>query len=470
MRLAGTSLEVSPGVASPCVTFLGATDTVTGSRYLVETDDARVLVDCGLFQGPKRLRQRNWSPPDFDPAALDAVILTHAHVDHSGYLPRLCKAGFRGRVYCTEGTRDLLGILLPDAGHLQEEEARLANRGGYSRHQPALPLYTRADAEACLAQLAPVGYHAEFAPARGVSASFTRAGHIIGSGCLRLALGAASITFTGDVGRPRDPVMRPPEPLRPTDYLVVESTYGDRRHPAADPAEALARVVAETAARRGTLVVPAFAVGRAQHLLHLLAELAAQRRIPEVPVYLDSPMAIDATALLYRHREDHVLDEAACARMSRLAACTRTPDESKAIDRRGGPAIIISASGMATGGRVLHHLARFLPDASSAVLLVGYQAAGTRGRALADGADELKIHGQYVPVRARVERIDALSAHADYRELIDWLRGSAIAPRRALVTHGEPAASDALRRRLRDELAWDAATPGLGDRLQLEAP
>lgn len=455
-------------MASPRITFHGATDTVTGSRYLVETDGARVLVDCGLFQGPKKLRLRNWAAPGFDAAALDAVILTHAHIDHSGYLPRLCKAGFRGPVFCTAGTRDLLQILLPDAGHLQEEEARLANRHGYSRHRPALPLYTRADAEASLERLAPVAFHAELSPAAGVTAVFARAGHIVGSACLRLQLGATSITFTGDVGRPRDPVMRPPEPLSPTDYLVVESTYGDRRHPDVDPAAALARVVAETAGRGGTLVVPAFAVGRAQHLLHLLAELAAAGRVPALPVYLDSPMAIDATALLYRHREDHVLDEAACARMSQLVTYTRTPDESKAIDRGGAPAIIISASGMATGGRVLHHLARFLPDPRSAVLLVGYQAAGTRGRALADGADELKIHGQYVPVRARVERIDALSAHADHRELVDWLRASAITPRRAFVTHGEPQAADAMRRRLRDELAWDATVPGLGDTLSLE--
>ena len=455
-------------MASPRITFHGATDTVTGSRYLVEIDEARVLVDCGLFQGPKKLRLRNWSPPGWGAAALDAVILTHAHIDHSGYLPRLCKAGFRGRVYCTEGTRDLLHILLPDAGHLQEEEARLANRSGYSRHRPALPLYTRADAEACLEQLAPVAFGAAFAPAPGVTASFTRAGHIVGSGCVRLALGATSVTFTGDIGRPHDLVMRPPELLRPTDYLVVESTYGDRRHPEVDVAEELARVVDDTLARRGTLVVPAFAVGRAQHLLHLLAELVERRRIPTVPVYLDSPMAIDATALFYRHREDHALDDAACARMSRIPTCTRTPDESKAIDRRTAPSIIISASGMATGGRVLHHLARFLPDARSTVLLVGYQAAGTRGRALADGADELKIHGQYIPVRARVARIDALSAHADYREIVDWLRASAIAPRRAFVTHGEPQASDAMRRRLRDELGWDAAVPGLGDQLRLE--
>jgi metallo-beta-lactamase family protein len=452
----------------PRITFHGATDTVTGSRYLVEHGPARLLVECGLFQGLKKLRLRNWRAPGFDPASIDAVILTHAHIDHSGYLPRLCKDGFRGTVYCTEGTRDLLRILLPDAGYLQEEEARLANRHGYSRHQPALPLYTRAEAEACLEQLAPVAYHEEFTPASGVTASFTRAGHIVGSGCLRLGLGDTSLTFTGDVGRPADPLMKAPEPLPATDYLVVESTYGDRRHPATDVAGELARVVAETVERHGVVVVPAFAVGRAQHLLHLLAELRAANRIPPIPIFLDSPMAIDATHLFRRHVIDHGLSEAACTAMCRLPLYSHTSDDSKAIDRRAEPMIVISASGMATGGRVLHHLARFLPDPRNTVLLVGYQSAGTRGRALADGTDELKIHGQYVPVRARVVQLQGLSAHADYRELLDWLAASRLAPRRAFVTHGEPAAADALRRRLGDELGWQAIVPDLGERYLLE--
>jgi metallo-beta-lactamase family protein len=452
----------------PRITFHGATDTVTGSRYLVELDGARILVDCGLFQGPKKLRMRNWERPGFDPTTLDAVILTHAHIDHTGYLPRLCKAGFRGRVFCTEGTRDLLRILLPDSGHLQEEEARFANRHAYSRHHPALPLYTRADAEACLERLAPVAFHDEFAPAAGITASYTRAGHSVGSGCLRLALGSTSITFTGDVGRPIDPVMKAPEPLAATDYLVVESTYGDRRHAATDLAEDIARLVTETIERRGVIVVPAFAVGRAQHLLHLLAELEARRRIPPIPVFLDSPMAIAATRLFCRHEIDHGLGEAACTSMCKLPQYTQTADESKEIDRRTEPMIVISASGMATGGRVLHHLKRFLPDPRNTILLVGYQSAGTRGRSLADGAGELKIHGQYVPVRARVVQLQGLSAHADYREMLDWLAASKLAPRRVFVTHGEPAAADALRRRLVDELGWDAAVPSLGESHSLE--
>ena len=450
------------------LSFLGATDTVTGSRYLIETGGARVLVDCGLFQGPKKLRERNWRPPPFQPSSLDAVVLTHAHIDHSGYLPKLCNDGFRGEIWCTEGTCDLLRILLPDSGHLQEEDARHANKYGYARHRPALPLYTREDAERCLGQLRAVAYHETFEPAPGVTASYTRAGHIVGSGCLALAADGVRVTFTGDVGRPADPVMRPPEPLGPTDYLVIESTYGDRRHPPEDPGTALASLVSETAARGGTLVVPAFAVGRAQHLLHLLAGLRAAKRIPHLPVYLDSPMAIDATGLFCKHKDDHRVSDAECTLMCKLATYTRTPDESKAIDRSTEPKIVISASGMATGGRVLHHLQRFLPDERSTVLLVGYQSAGTRGRQLAEGVQELKLHGQYVPVRARVVQLQALSAHGDYAELIDWLLPAAIAPRRVFVTHGEPSASDAFRRRLAERFGWNTTTPDLEGKVVLE--
>jgi metallo-beta-lactamase family protein len=449
----------------PRITFLGATDTVTGSRYLVEHDGKRILVDCGLFQGPKKLRVRNWQDPGY--GVLDAVILTHAHLDHSGYVPKLCKLGYRGRIYCTDGTRDLLRILLPDSGYLQEEEARLANRDGYSRHRPALPLYTRADAEASLEQLAPVQFGEDFSPVPGVTASYTRAGHIVGSGCLRLDIGGTTLTFSGDVGRPNDPVMKAPDLLRATDYLVVESTYGDRRHPDTNALEELEQVVNDTLGRRGTLVIPAFAVGRAQHLLHLLATLKAQRRIPGVKVYLDSPMAIDATRVLCNHKVDHKISEASCTLMCELPTCTQTPDQSKAIDRASEPSIIISASGMATGGRVLHHLRRFLPDARNTVLLVGYQAQGTRGRLLAEGTDELKIHGQYVQVKAKIVQIEALSAHADYRELIDWLRASNIAPKQVFVTHGEPQATDSLRRRLRDEMQWNVNDPDMGDTREL---
>ena len=461
-----------PGLRSastvPRIRFLGAADTVTGSRYLVETEGARLLVDCGLFQGYKKLRERNWADPPFDPKSLDAVLLTHAHIDHSGYLPRLRKLGFRGPVYCTGGTRDLLRILLPDSGHLQEEDAKRANRYGYTRHRPAEPLYTEADAERCLRQLEPRGFGEGFEPVGGVSATFSRAGHIIGSACLALRLGATTVTFSGDVGRPSDLLMRPPDPIPATDYLIVESTYGDRRHPTDDVAEALARVVNETAARGGVVLVPSFAVGRAQHLLLLLSRLRAEHRIPELPIFLDSPMSIDATEIFRDHEDEHRISREECDAMCRVAIYSRTPDESKAIDARRGPMVVLSASGMATGGRILHHLRRFLPSDGNTVLLVGYQAAGTRGRALLEGVDEIKLFGEYVPVKARVAALEGLSAHADHTELLKWLAEANPSPRRVFVTHGEPAAADAFRRRLRDAFGWDAVVPDDGSTWALE--
>jgi len=447
--------------------FHGGVETVTGSRYVVEHGGRRVLVDCGLFQGPKKLRERNWAAPAFDVATLDAVVLTHAHIDHSGYLPRLCKLGYTGPVYCTRGTAELLQLLLPDAGFLQEEEAAHANRHGYASHHPALPLYTRDEAVRALEQLVPVDFHARFEPARGVAATFARAGHIIGSGLLRLETADTSIAFSGDVGRPADPIMRAPEPLPQARVVVVESTYGDRRHPGGDVAEALAKIVIETFERRGVLIVPSFAVGRAQHLLYLISQLRAAGRIPACPVYLDSPMAIDATELFAAHADDHRLTRDECAAMFRVARYSHTSDDSKAIDRATGPMIVISASGMCTGGRVLHHLQRFLPDERATFLFVGFQAAGTRGRSLIDGATELKLLGGYVPVRARIAQLDGLSAHADHVELVDWLRGSHLSPERVFVTHGEPAAADALRRRLREAFGWAGRVPELGETVEL---
>jgi metallo-beta-lactamase family protein len=445
-----TALELS---------FLGAAGTVTGSKYLLRHDETRILLDCGLFQGYKKLRERNWAVPEFEPASVAAVVLTHAHLDHSGYLPRLCTLGFTGPIYCTPGTRDLLHLLLPDSGFLQEEEARHAARFGYSRHAPPLPLYTREAAERCLRQIIPVPFREVFSPAPGFNAEFSRAGHIVGSASVAVSVAGKRITFSGDVGRLVDPIMKRGEPLAAADYLVIESTYGDRPHPSEDPATAIARVVNQTTARGGVVLVPAFAVGRAQHLLHILADLKASKRIADLPLFLDSPMAIDATEIYLAHREEHRLTREECQAMYRGATFSRTSDDSKAIDARSGPMIIISASGMATGGRVLHHLSRFLPDANNAVLLVGYQGGGTRGRLLADGCDELKIHGKYIVVRAKVEQIQALSAHADYRELIELIRCSQLAPKRVFVTHGEPGASDALRRRLRDTFGWDVVVP-----------
>jgi metallo-beta-lactamase family protein len=450
------------------ITFAGAAGTVTGSRYFVESEGSRLLIDCGLFQGIKSLRERNWKPLPFSAKLLDAVVLTHAHIDHSGYVPRLLTQGFTGPVYCTDGTADLLRILLPDAGYLQEEEARHANKYGYAHHRPALPLYTRDDAERSLELLRPIPYDTEFSPSAGVIARFTRSGHIVGAACLNLLAEEKRIAFTGDIGRPHDPLMRPPAPLPACDYLVVESTYGDRRHPADNVEDQLAKVINTTIERGGTLVVPAFAVGRAQHLLHIVAELKRKGRIAgDIPVYLDSPMATEATRTLLRHAEDHKLGEAETARMCDLPHYAGTSDDSKAIDRDSASKIIISASGMATGGRVLHHLRRFLPDERCTVLLVGYQAAGTRGRSLREGADELKIHGQYVRVRAQVATIDGLSAHADYEEILAWLEHSQIAPQQVFVTHGEPAPADAMRRRLRDAFAWRVSVPEQGEVVEL---
>lgn len=449
------------------LSFLGAAQTVTGSKYLVETADARVLVDCGLFQGIKALRRRNWNSHDLHPRRLDAVVLTHAHIDHSGYLPRLYRGGFRGPVYCTAGTRELLQLLLPDSGYLQEEEARHANKHGWSRHRPALPLYTQKDAIACLELLRPSPFGSPIEVAPGVEALFSRAGHIVGSASVRLTTPEISLGFSGDVGRPNDLLMKPPAPIPNCDYLVVESTYGDRRHARADVLDQLDDILRETFEIGGTAVVPAFAVGRAQHLLHIVAELQAQGRIPQVPVFLDSPMAIDATEIFLRHPGDHRIDESQARRMSSVARYTNTPEQSKAIDRRSGPMLVISASGMATGGRILHHLRRFLPEKKNTVVLVGFQAAGTRGRSLDDGAEELKIFGDYTPVRARVERISSLSAHADYEELLAWLASETLTPRHVFVSHGEPSAADAFRRRLEERFGWSVVVPEDGQSFEL---
>ena len=441
------------------LTFAGAAGTVTGSRYLVEHGGHRVLVDCGLFQGWKNLRERNWRPLPFDPKSLDAVVLTHAHIDHSGYVPRLHELGYDGPIYCTSGTRDLLRVLLPDSGYLQEEQARHANKWGYSKHRQARPLYTRAQAERSLELIRAIPFHETVNIAPGMSIRCTRAGHILGAASVRLETPAESILFTGDVGRPGDPIMQAPEPPPAADVLVTESTYGDRRHPPEHVADALARVVTTTAERGGTVVIPAFAVGRSQHMLHLLTQLREADRIPKLPTYLDSPMAIAATRIFCRHPDDHRLSETECASFDSWVNFSRTAEDSKAIDQRTEPMVIISASGMATGGRVLHHLERFLPDERNTILLVGYQASGTRGRSLADGTDELKIHGAYVRVRASIAQIHGLSAHADYAEMLDWFEQSELKPRQVFVTHGEPAASDAFRRRLTDKLHWKATVP-----------
>jgi len=439
--------------------FLGATDTVTGSKTVFEHAGHRILVDCGLFQGVKELRLRNWDRFTIDPASIDAVVLTHAHIDHSGYLPRLVRDGFAGPIYCSPGTRDLLRVLLPDSGHLQEEQARFLSRRGSSRHNPVLPLYTEQEATAALTQVRPVVVGEPFDAAPGIRATLRRAGHIIGATSVRIEVADRSVTFSGDIGRREDPLMRAPELLAATDVLVVESTYGDRRHPPTQTLDQLAAILDETFVRGGVVVVPAFAVGRAQHLLRCVAELRRSGRMRDVPVFLDSPMAIAATKIFVDNADDHRLSEAQCVEMCAAARYSNTPDDSKSIDASSGPMLVISASGMATGGRILHHLVRFMPDPRNTILLVGFQSAGTRGRALLDGAEELKIFGDYIRVGARIAKIDGLSAHADWSEIVAWLAESAVQPERVFVNHGEPAAADALRRRLVERFGWNVTLP-----------
>jgi len=440
------------------IEFLGGTGTVTGSKYLLERGGRRLLVDCGLFQGLKQLRLRNWEPLPVRAASIDAVLLTHAHLDHSGFVPRLIQLGFAGPVYCTEATRELCELLLPDAGRLQEEEADFANRHGHSRHSPALPLYTEADARRALGRFEVIPFDQTQSPWPGWSWRLRRAGHILGAASIRVAWPEGSILFSGDLGRSDDLLMRPPEMPEPADHVVIESTYGDRRHREADTLCALAEVVNRTAARGGMLVIPAFAVGRAQTLLHCIHLLRQARRIPEMPVYLDSPMAVDATRIYRRHLDQHRLSAAQCAAMGQDTTFVNSVEASKRLDALSFPSIIVSASGMATGGRVLHHLKAYAPSPKNTILFAGFQAAGTRGAALVGGAREVKIHGAYVPVRAEVANLDTLSAHADRDQLQAWL-DALPAPRRVFVTHGEPVAADALRLAIEERHRWPVTVP-----------
>jgi metallo-beta-lactamase family protein len=450
------------------IRFLGAAGTVTGSRFLVEWGSARVLVDAGLFQGAKELRLRNRTPWPVEPSSLDAVVLTHAHIDHTGALPQLVRDGFRGAIHCTPATRDLAGLLLPDSGRLQEEEARYANRKGYSRHAPgARPLYTEADAVAVLPRLAPLAYGHRREVAPGAAIRFHRAGHILGSATVELELGGprtARLLFSGDLGRTGAPILPDPEPGLAADALVVESTYAGRRHPAGDPADALRDEILQAVKADGAIVVPAFAIGRTQELLFTIRALEERKAIPSIPVFVDSPMAVDATPLYLAHREDQ--DDETIRRIAagdeplrpeRLRFC-RSPEQSKAINDVRGPCVILSASGMATGGRILHHLARRLPDPRTTVLLVGYQAAGTRGWSLQHGAATLRIHGDDVPVKARVATLSGFSAHADEAELTAWLATFPAPPRRTFLVHGEPATLAAAKERM-ERLGWAAHVP-----------
>lgn len=449
------------------LSFLGGAGTVTGSKYLVERGARRLLIDCGLFQGYKSLRLRNWAPFPFDPRGVSAVILTHAHLDHSGYLPLLVKHGFGGLVLCSQSTADFCRILLPDSGHLQEKDAEYANRHGFSKHKPALPLYTLQDALQSLDRLQPLAFEHSQAVPGGATVFLRRVGHILGAASVQLDWDGTRIVFSGDLGRYGDPIMVDPMPTDRADYLVVESTYGNRRHDERDPEVALDEIVSDTVAHGGTVVIPAFAVGRAQSLLFHLHRLKLKGRLANVPVFLDSPMAVDASEVFCTNLQDHRLTARECRDACRVAQYVRDVEASKALMVNPMPKVIVSASGMATGGRVLHHLKHYAPDPRNTILFAGFQAGGTRGAAMVAGADQIKIHGRHVPVRARVRNLEMLSAHADAEEIMTWLKGFGNAPRTTFITHGEPAASEALRHRIEEELGWSCIVPDHAQRVDL---
>lgn len=451
------------------LTFLGAVDTVTGSRFLLQAGDTRVLVDAGLYQGLSAHRRRNWESFPVDPASIDRVVLTHAHLDHTGYLPRLVKDGFTGTVTCTRATAELAEIVLRDSAHLQQEDARYANTAGFSKHSPALPLYDDRDVGRALELLAPVELDARVELAPGISATLSSAGHILGSASVRVQMGEARAAFSGDLGRPAHPLLRPPADPPEADTMVVESTYGDRQHPAPDP-DLLADTICRTIERGGSLLLPAFAVDRTELVLLELRRLMGEGRIPEVPIFVDSPMALAALEVYRRAAARGSAELRAEARglMADLDVgvhAVHDPEGSMRLNRPGRPSVVISASGMASGGRVLHHLAHQLPERRNTIVLTGYQAAGTRGRQLAEGARQVKIHGHYVPVRAEVVSVPDFSVHADARETVEWLSRAPSPPRTVYVVHGEPEAAASLASRISSELGWTAVVPSYRERV-----
>ncbi len=456
------------------LTFLGAAQTVTGSRFLLEHEGHRVLVDCGLFQGRKQNRERNWAPLPIDPASLDAVVLTHAHIDHTGGLPRLVRQGFKGPVYCTNGTRDLSGIMLPDSARIQEEEARYANKYRYSKHHPALPLYTEEDAFAALRLFESFSYERTREIVPGIKLTFARAGHILGSAICVFELTSTRqrLVFTGDLGRYNAPILRDPEAVHSATTVISESTYGDREHGDDDPTRTLADAVNDTARRGGVLIIPAFAIGRTQDVLYRLALMEREQRIPALPVYVDSPMAVDATPLYMAHSHEHdfetrsIIEAGFAPLRTEKTTFINSRKQSQALNTFRGPGIIISASGMATGGRVLHHLKHRLPNEKNAVLFVGYQSEGTRGRRLLNGEKTLKLLGEVIDVRARILSVSGFSAHADWKEILQWMDGFRAPPKQTLLVHGEPVALEALRARVAAR-GWPVAVPAHGETVTL---
>ncbi|MCC7274464.1 MAG: MBL fold metallo-hydrolase [Alphaproteobacteria bacterium] len=439
--------------------FFGAADTVTGSRYLLRCGEQSVLVDCGLFQGFKVLRERNWAPFPADPRSISAVILTHAHLDHSGYLPLLVRSGFQGPIYCTHATADLCPILLMDSAALQEEDAERANRRRYTRHSPALPLYTSRDATLACRRLHPMDWHQAF-DAGPFMASFRPAGHILGAASVRIEGGGTSVLFSGDLGRQGDLIMKAPQVPPAADHVVIESTYGNRIHDKADAQEVLGDAIRRTAKRGGVVLIPSFAVGRAQDVLYRIHLLKRAGTIPrDLPVFLNSPMATDVTEVYGRHGDDHRLSEKQVTAMCKAATIVGSSSDSKELNRRRMPMVIIAGSGMATGGRILHHLVAFADDPRNTLIFPGFQAGGTRGAAIVGGARSVRIFGQDVDINAEVVSFDGLSAHADADELMRWLGQMPAPPKSVFVTHGEPSAADTLRARIRHELGWAAQVP-----------
>ncbi len=454
------------------LTFLGAARTVTGSKYLLEVGGRKILIDCGLFQGLKELRLRNWEPLPVEPSELSAVVLTHAHLDHTGYLPRLVADGYRGRVFCTPGTSDLCKLVLPDSARLQEEDARDANRSNYSKHHPALPLYRESDAFRALSQLQPFGYNRPYTLIDGVGFEFINAGHLLGSAFIKMTIqGGPTILFGGDLGRYSRPVLPDPSSPPEADVLLVESTYGDRIHEADDQGARLAAIIKDTVARGGKLIIPAFAIGRVEEVLYWIKHLEDRGAIPRIPVFLDSPMALEALRYYASRASELDPDIQEAVQIRRFFTARFQPvssaQQSAELVRSKIPSIIVSSSGMATGGRVLYHLEAALPDKRSTVLFVGYQAAGTRGRTLVEGAREVKMRGKLVPVNARVERLDSMSAHADSEEVLRWLGGFQRPPKMTYLVHGEPGPMDALKARIESQLQWNVHTPALLEQVEL---
>ena len=459
------------------LTFLGATGTVTGSKYLLEAGGERLMIDCGLFQGEKELRLRNWNPLPIPSSSIQWLALTHAHLDHTGYVPRLVKDGFKGQIYASPATVDLSKLVLPDSGHLQEEDAAYANKKGFSKHDPALPLYTHDEAVKSLESFRAID---ESKPLE-LSSHFTlrclSAGHILGARMIEVTVrengSVKRILFSGDLGRFPQLILR--EPVVPEDgfdYMLLESTYGDRLHPRDDVGARLASIVEGTAQRGGTVVIPSFAVGRTQELLYLFRELIELGRMHSLPIHVDSPMAIDVTDLYRRHEEDHDLQTEALEAQGIKPFSPpdvhfdRSVEDSKALNDARYPMVIISASGMATGGRVVHHLERCLPDHRNTILFVGFQAAGTRGRLIQAG-QPVKMHGQYVHIRARIESLEHLSGHADYGEILGWLRKFHKPPGKTFLVHGEPKAAESLRQKVAQELQWDVSVGSYLQKVQL---